>query len=376
MKILIVSETIAGKGHEKAAMAIYQSMKAINKSYDVKIVHLLFIFNQTIEKIINFTYLTIISKVPFIWRYMYTREAKFSALFKNIIAHIMSNKINEYLEAENPDLIIATHASGLRVLSKLKQNHHYHIAAVFTDFQVNSFWIDDQIDYYFVAHEDLKEKMIKTYQIEMQKIFVSGIPINSAFSTIHDIPEKNQRKLFEILIMGGGLGLGGMKNIILALNDLSNLPIHITVVTGMNEKLYGRLHKLKKKLSVQISVLKYTDQIHTIMKNSNLLITKPGGLSISEALACQIPIMIYKVIPGQEEQNLKFLIKNKAVIKVNKVEEIIYWVRYLYHHPKLIEKLKKRERLIAKPNATIDICKTLLFDNKKITVSKSTIEEK
>lgn len=364
MKILIVTETIAGKGHEKAAYSLAKAIKqnGVN-SNSIIIISLLQIFNKHIEATLRFVYMLMIKRIPFLWHWMYKKETSFALFFKEAIAIIISKKIDKYLKTERPEIIIATHASGLGALSKLKAKYHYKLVAVFTDFQINNFWIHDNVDYYFVPHQDYQQQLI-TKNVDKQKIIISGIPIDPVFGNnikpIRNSEEEGSNGEFNVLIMGGGLGLGGIKDVILGLKEIKEKPINITVVTGMNKTLYQELQELQSKLAFEFDLYQYVDNIYSLMVDSHLLISKPGGLTVSEALATKLPILIYKPLPGQEEKNLNFLIKNNAAILANDLFQLRYWVEYLIDNPSYYQQLIEQGQKIAKPQSANEIAQTLM----------------
>lgn len=356
MKILIVTEVFAGKGHEKAAKSIAKAIKNIDPSHDVLIVPLLSVINPPLEYILQTIYMGMISKYPELWGWLHNKEVKFK-WFKSAVAYYFMMKTNKYLKIEQPDLIIATHASGIGALAKLKERYPYHLAAVFTDFQINSFWVDKNMDYYFVAHDVFKNQLIQKYHIEEQKIFVTGIPIDPIFAV--NEKKKEIQPDFRILIMGGGLGLGGIKEVILSLAKLKEIPILLHVVAGSNEKLYQELQWIKTEYGIHMTIDGYVEDVFSLMKKADLLISKAGGLTISEALSIPIPILIYKPLPGQEEKNAGFLIRHKAAIRIKDSLHIPYWVEYLYHHPKLYHNLQEYADRLGKANSSIQISETL-----------------
>ena len=363
MKILIVTETIGGKGHEKAAQSVAEALRKLEAGCTITQVSLLAIASKSIERLLRFVYMAIIKRFPALWRWMYQRESGFAFLFKQLIARMLASRLRSFFNDEKPDLVIATHAAGLVALARLKEEKGFNLAVIFTDFQVNSFWINQQVDYYFVAHGQFKESLVNKYGIAREKVFITGIPINQDFAKTSGLSlNSNNSRInhFNILIMGGGLGLGGIEEIIDSLNKLVFLPIRITVVTGTNSKLFLEIRKLQEKNAIPLRVFRYVESIHLLLRESDLLITKAGGLTISEALATATPILIYKPIPGQEERNVAFLLKAKAAIRVNSLEYLVYWVQYLYSHPAVYQKLRYREQLIAKPNAARNIAEVLL----------------
>lgn len=359
MKILIVTETIAGKGHEKAAKALEKAIISSDNTHEVKVVSLLEVFSKAIEKLLRNIYMSMIKQTPSVWGWMYKKEHNFSLIFKDVIANAMLNKLNNYIKDEQPDIVIATHASCLGSLSKLKGRYQFSLAVAFTDFQINNFWIYENIDYYFVPHEEFKHRLLSK-QVEPSKIYITGIPIDPIFSENKKNEGQYPVTAFNILIMGGGLGLGGIKEVIISLDKIKDVPLTVEIVTGTNQRLFDELLILREELTIPITIHHYVDTIHPLMARAHLLISKPGGLTVSEALSNQTPILVYKPLPGQEEQNVKFLIKNKTAIKVTELKYINYWVTYLYHHPKFYNKLQAREQAIAKPNSAHTISEILL----------------
>ncbi|MFT9486354.1 MAG: glycosyltransferase [Tepidibacillus sp.] len=367
MKVLIVTEVIAGRGHYKAAESILKSIKDQYPTHEVKIVNILSIVSKRIERIVQAIYLSMITKRPQLWGWIYKKETRLSFLFKELLADLIRWKLEKFILDEVPQVVIATHASGLGALSKIKEKHHFLLGAVFTDYHLNSFWIHSNIDYYCVGHESLKEKLITNYQIDPEKIYVTGIPIDPIFAKSHQRQqvnkrnsEKGEKDSFRILVMGGGLGFGGIKEIIGALNQIKEIPISVTIITGTNQHLFDDITKMKSTLNYQIQLLQYTEEVYLIMKNNDVLITKPGGMTVSEALTVPIPILIYKPIPGQEEHNANFLVKNHSAIRINHIEYIPYWIKYLYHHPNLLTKLKNHQAHIAKPSSALFISSLFL----------------
>lgn len=358
LRIIIFTEEIAGNGHTKAAETIGEVCKNQYIDADVQIVTIFSLFNKHFERMISHIYFLMIKNVPSLWRILHNKESRFSILSKKLIAYFIKPKLNRFLKNQNVQLIITTHASGLEALSLLKLKYNFTLATVFTDFQVNSYWICTGIDNYFVPHQEQKDLLISKYNIKSEKIIVSGIPISSNFSKQIEYMKSNSN--FNILIMGGSLGLGKIKEIIISLDKIKVIPLSLTVVTGKNTVLYEELLKLKSQIEISLLVYGYCEQVYKLMKESDLLISKPGGLTISEALAVQLPLLIYKPIPGQEEHNANFLIKNNAAIRIDNFDKLTYWVEYLYNNPQFCKDMKYQQKKLAKPNSAHDIAKKII----------------
>ncbi len=361
MRILIVTEIIAGNGHYKAAVNLKKAFLSHNFQHDIEIITIISLLSKRIERLITYVYLTLITKQPKLWGWIYRRETKFSFVFRKLIAMLLVYGLRSYVRRHKPEVVIATHASGIGALALLKKQQSFKLGAAFTDFNVNSFWVHPAIDYYFVGHESLKEQLIYKYQVPEEKVYVTGIPIDPLFASKGaKIKQQRKRNPFSILIMGGGLGLGGIQEIVETLSNVKiGVPFSLKVITGTNQKLYDQLHKIKHQFSFPVEVYHYVEDVQSLMANSQLIITKAGGLTTSEAMSIPLPILLYRPLPGQEEKNTRFLIKNHAAILTNTPEMISYWVKYLYDHPRLYDKLKAHGKKIGKPNASLTIAQVI-----------------
>jgi len=206
--------------------------------------------------------------------------------------------------------------------------------------------------------------MLLANGIMKDKVHVFGIPIDTRFSATHDksaIYKKMDLDSLKktVLIMGGSGGLGPIKKVVFALDKI-NLDIQIVVVTGTNDKLVryfkNRMHRFNKK----IIITGYADNIDELMEISDIIITKPGGLTVSEALAKSIPILIVNPIPGQESKNTEFLLKEGAAIKAVNEAEAAILVENLFRAPVKLEAMKQSSTRIGNPDSAMNIAKMLL----------------
>ena len=284
-----------------------------------------------------------------------------------LIKMILNKKLFRVLKEYDPDVIVATHVWAAIAISYLRRKHPIRakMVAVITDFTVHPFWEDVDIDYYITANELLEYQAIKKgYPLEKVKPF--GIPINPKFA--NKVPKEEARQRlglkdkFTVLLMMGSMGYGSstMRNI--KRLDKMDEDIQIITVCGNNKKLKLRIDKMKK--TKQIINYGFTNEVDLLMDAADCIITKPGGLSTSEALAKNLPIIMLDPIPGQEDRNAEFMLNNGAAMSISEfftVDEAIY---QLVHHPHRMERMKENMKYIAKPNAAkemgdflLEICK-------------------
>ena len=309
------------------------------------------LLNKTVVEI----YEHLAKKHPNIWKLMYNTSNK-KSLNKvvEIINKTISKKLIPLIAEEKPDLIISTHPFSTEMISHLKKNENLSIPliCIMTDYAPHRTWLSPNVDSYVVANEEMIEPM-EEMGVEKSKIHPFGIPVDNDFFNF--VNKKDELKnlglrddLPTILIMAGNFGLANIGKIFVKLQKV-DLNFQIIIITGKNKSLFDdlkqlthgkRLRKRDKILSkmhlknlsekhLKIMAVKksdefkitkptkliyYTTEVDKYMHVSDLIITKPGGLTISEALACNLPMALFGTIPGQEEENANFLVgKNMAV---------------------------------------------------------------
>lgn len=160
--------------------------------------------------------------------------------------------------------------------------------------------------------------------------------------------------------MGGGLGLGAIDKVVADFSRVSS-SCHLIVVTGKNRDLKKKLHSYRNRLLPhKITIIGYTRKIHELMAKANLLITKPGAVTCSEALAMELPLLLYSPIPGQEEENAAYLVEQGAAIKILLGESLAATVDTLLSHSESLSKMKQNASRLGQPNAAEKIVQTIL----------------
>ncbi|MBI3314833.1 MAG: hypothetical protein HYZ86_02670, partial [Candidatus Omnitrophica bacterium] len=223
---------------------------------------------------------------------------------------------------------------------------------VLTDFLPHSYWALENVDRYFVANPEAKEKLHED-GIPEDRITVSGIPIDPEFSKIDPTPAAPKPV---ILLMGGSEGLGSIEKNVLALDGTEG-DFEIVVAAGKNERLSRRLDRLKKKTRKKLSVHPYLKDTVKLMSSASVLVSKPGGLTMSEALSLRLPIIFVDSLPGQESKNAAYLLRNRAALEARSSEELSLYVAQLLRMPAKIDLMKKNMARLAKPHAALEIAR-------------------
>ena len=235
---------------------------------------------------------------------------------------------------------------------KSKHDLRAKTVGIVTDFTIHPYWEDSELDYYVIASEVLIIQGMKKGFPE-SKFLPIGIPISPKFEKKMNKQEARERLGIEdkptILVMSGSMGYGNIEKEIVQLDKL-DLDFQIAVICGNNKKMKEKIDKLK--LSKRIYSFGYVDNVDVFMDACDCMITKPGGLTTSEALAKKIPLIINNPIPGQEDRNVEFLLNAGVAVKASKtfpLDEAVY--EMLINNERRIL-CKQAARFLGKPRST------------------------
>ncbi|CDF57239.1 MGDG synthase family glycosyltransferase [Thermobrachium celere] len=365
MKILCLTVS-AGSGHIKAAEALEKYFLSHYENIHFETVDTLKYINPIIDKIIVGGYLKSLKRTPSLYGKLYKFAETEDALsnLSSLVNELLSIKIKGLIEELNPDVIVCTHPFPIEMVSKLKKKNKVEVPciAILTDYAPHSFWFYSHIDAYVIPNEDFIQDLIEK-GISRDTIYPLGIPVSEEFLITIDKKEaKSTLELddkFTILLMGGGLGIGNIKDIFEKL-AFSKLDIQIIACAGQNVKLKNQLLEISSRSYKKTVIFDYTDNINLLMSASDLLISKPGGLTITEALIKELPIVINSVIPGQEEKNADYLLNNGIAARIYSEDSVISILMQIMNSKVRLKHMKECCREKAKPNATRDICNLII----------------
>ncbi|MCR8745918.1 MGDG synthase family glycosyltransferase [Romboutsia lituseburensis] len=386
-KVLIMSASTGG-GHNRAARAIKEELE--RKTIDgmpvkCEIVDSLKLVNTTMDKIISRGYEKSAIYTPKaygrVYRFSETSLVSKNEFKGNLLTSVMAQKFKKLLKDSQPDLIIGTHPFPMIALSTLKKSSHTYknstnlgdtfikhnssvnvppMISVLTDYTTHSTWIQNEINYYIVGHEYVKELLVFE-GVDSNKVKTFGIPVEKSFlshrdkETVLNELGLSSNKL-TVLLMGGSFGAGNIKETLDELLDIDR-DFQILVITGRNESLR---EKIEKKLASHshdknICVLGYTNKMNDILASIDVLITKPGGLTTTEALLKDVPMIVPYYIPGQEEENLDFLSNCGAALRTTKKYTLPVLLKVLIDDSTRLDMLKKNIKSIRKFNSSQNI---------------------
>jgi len=354
-------------GHHQACLALEGALRQVAKGVETRCINSFHYTNPILEQIINKTYMAVIKKRPEVWGYLYDNPlvVKKSQRLKESIHKFNSNKMKKLIDDFKPVSIVCTQAFPCGMVADLKKTYGLSIPlfGVLTDYAPHSYWIYDNVNAYVVPSLETGRKLIEN-GVSEEKIRPIGIPVHPKFYKVCDrdrLMEKyslNKDKPV-ILIMGGGQGLGPIKNIVLSL-DKSPLDIQLIVVAGTNKRLNRFLINKKKTLKKKLLLFAYTENIDELMEMATLVITKPGGLTTAEAMSKRLPMIIINPLPGQEAMNTDFLMKRRLAVKAKDEKETLVVLEELFNNPQKLINIKKLIEETAVRDTSLKIARLVL----------------
>lgn len=345
-------------GHHRAAQALQSAFKALYSNVETLALDSIeCAYPRTGRVMINW-YPKVIKKIPLIWRALYDNQdfADATRDLRRFLNRFYFGKMGSILKEHNPDVIICTQAAPCHVVAayKKEKGNGLPLAAVITDYLVHPYWLHDNVDLYIVPTEETKETLIER-GIPGRKIRHIGIPIDPKFTTSYDkLKSRSElglsREVTTLLITGGSQGMIPVEKILRLLSEV-NAPFQAIIVAGRNRRLWLRVKRMERNLAFTTKVLSYTKSIDSLMDASDLIITKPGGLTSAEALAKGLPLIIVRPIPGQEERNGRYLIDQGAALGIEHLKDLPEVMEDLLLSPLKIEEMSRKARVLARPKA-------------------------
>jgi len=367
-KVLILTAS-TGAGHNQAAKSL--QLKYERVGHQVQIVDILKETHRAYDKVIGEGYEFVAANMPEVYKAMY--EVADMKAFNKLVNRYglpgVNLKLNKIIKGSRPDIIIATHPFAVGIVTALKRKREIEaiFISVVTDFRAHFAYYSQLVDAYIVGSDYTKQSLVSK-GIPEHKIHPFGIPINLAFLD-GEVKKLQSRKTeeqmpFNVLVMAGSMGVSKIADVIKEV--VMNESYRVKVVCGKNEKLYETIHEQYKNYidGDRVVVYGFTREIPKLMSEADVLITKPGGLTTTEALQKSVPMIIPFAIPGQEEENAEFLETQGVAMRGSTPEAIGCCVEVLYKERGLHNRMVRQMQEISKDysiDSIIELSENLLF---------------
>lgn len=367
-RVLVLSVS-AGAGHVRAAQAVERAVAETGAARQVRHVDALDFTNRVFRRLYAEAYLEVVGRAPAVLGWLYDAldtpwERKRHRL---LVDKLNARPLVRFLEEYRPDAVICTHFLPAEILSWLAGRKRLALpqGIVVTDFDVHAFWLTRHHERYFVALHETRDHLVKL-GIHPARVVVSGIPIDPVFSRLPRRADARAKHGVDsarpvLLVSAGGFGMDTTDHLVRSLRDLEHAAT-VIVVCGKNDALRNRLRAaLRRDVPSHLAfrVLGHTTEMHELMAASDLIVGKPGGLTVSEALAAGLVMVVVNPIPGQEERNSDHLLEEGAAIRCNNLPVLAAKIDRLLDDPARLAQLQRAARRLARPEAAFAVAREL-----------------
>ena len=369
-KILILHASL-GSGHVSAAKSIASAFEQLGVD-EVRVEDGLDYADAVVRTVITKGYLKISEQSPYLWRKIYegTDNPNYedtldsNKLMGELQSHFYK-KLEQLILDMNPDVIICTQEFPLLIVQALKEKGTISQPnyVVVTDFMAHSSWINEGVTGYFVASEFTSEVLYR-WGVEKHLLYATGIPVRLEISEPKTRAAMREKlslpaDLPLVTLFGGGIMPERVKRMVSVMLE-SQEPIVLTTVAGRNKQMTDMLSGLESNQKVTLRNYEYIDFVDDLVAASDLVVTKSGGLIVSEVLARGTPMIVVDPIPGQEEWNADFVSGSGAGIQVRLPEMVPAAAQALIEQPERLAAMRDTARLVGRPRAALDIAEIIL----------------
>lgn len=313
--ILILTASF-GMGHNSVSRAIKEQIEIVDTNVKINIADLWEIINPKIKDFGSKMYYSLTENYPTVYNTIYDiKKAYKNNIIDGILCNVHYRKLHNYIIEENPKVIISTFPLCSCFVSKIKKEYNIktNLITVITDVVDSWEWIYEGTNMYLVPSNEIKERLIAK-GINKDTIIATGIPVKKDF-----LNNTNYTKKDKLLIVASGMTTEDISDE--TLEEINNkCPIKTIIVTGRNEKLYKKLSCIEYS---NIEILGFVENIDKLMDESVFIVTKPGGVTLFEAISKELPLIIIDSSIGQEKGNVDYIKQNNIGIVIENICELL-----------------------------------------------------
>ncbi len=303
-----------------------------------------------------------VKTIPQLYRYIYARAERATEVgrFRTWAHQFTASNLRPLMERVRPDVVVCTHAFPCGAMAEYK--HLYDdappVVAIVTDFAVHGFWIHENIDRYVIATETLRASLTAR-GVRESSIVVTGIPVRREFAAFSEPRDALRERLdlprdrYVVLLMGGGLGIAPVERILSTLRAI-RAPLAAVAIAGRNARIGPRLKEVAESVEYPVRALGFVENVYDYMHAADVLVTKPGGLTTAEALVAQVPLVLCKPLPGQEERNARVLLEAGAALRTRRFDDLPSIVESVLADRGVRERMLAGARRLARPHAAAE----------------------
>lgn len=362
-------------GHERAAQALAGEIQAMHPGADVRLIEALQLSSGRATPLICRSYMAAIRHFPKLWELLYDRGSAAQAFTFSLMDYYLRTARARYLDLIadfKPDVMICTQAIPANILARLKQEEpqlealRAPLYGVATDMTVHRYWASPQMAGYFVYGEQATRRLLEL-GVPNERICDSGIPIDTRLLKPLSSEERAEKiselrlepDRLTVLLLGGSRGLGLTDDLYNTIETISD-RLNLLVPSGLDSAVYGSIVEWASKSRHNVVPFGYTSDMRTLYHLADIVVTKPGGLSLAEVMAIGRPMVIQKSLPGQETRNLRFVRKHGVGLIALTSAELVASLTRLIRDPDARMELLARQAETARPHAAREIVRKIL----------------
>jgi processive 1,2-diacylglycerol beta-glucosyltransferase len=357
--ILILTAS-AGAGHLIAARALESAFRAARPAASIEVLDVLAISNPAFRRLYGGGYLDLVRYAPAAMGWLYeAMDRPGGKLYDGLRVWIQNlNRLptRRCVLQRRPRLIVNTHYLPAEWVAQMRLAGQYECpqVTVTTDYETHRIWVQEPNERYYTATDDGKF-YLTTWGVPAERILVTGIPVRPGFNVPLMRTAACERCQLDparpaVLLLCGGFGVGPTGELLHELASMAGAA-QVIVIAGRNEALRQRLERQVRGNGQHVRILGFTDTVHEWMAAADLVVSKPGGLTVAESLARGLPMVIVNPIPGQETRNADYLLEHGAALKVNNTRLLGRRVGELLRDDARLQRLRAAAERIARPNA-------------------------
>jgi processive 1,2-diacylglycerol beta-glucosyltransferase len=373
-KRLLILSVSAGHGHVVASKALVEAAERYHPEIEVKYIDVLDLMPYHIVLGYRNSYNFMVKYAPFLWKLAYnlSDHNKPESVFvraRKKIERAAADKLLRSIQDYNPDDIICPHFMPAQLVQNWRDEGKLkaRLWEVVTDYMSHRFWQIKGINGFFVATDAVKQRLLDRGHREV--IAATGIPVMPKFGDKYSRSECAEKfginpNMRTLLLVGGGAGIGGLREVAEQLVNISEQgkvgEFQLIVLCGTNEALLKKLQKSAESHKGKLFPMGFTKEFEKLLAVSDLVLTKPGGLTVSECMAMGKPMILFAPIPGQEEHNANFLLSNNIAVRAHSLDELKEQVNALLSQAELLAKLAENSVNHGKAKAAKEILEIIL----------------
>lgn len=364
MRILIFTAATGG-GHKRTSKAMEDYFLRHIPGAEVRIVDAIKEVNKMVDKTICGSYEFMAMRAPKLYGVIYDSTQKEGLDISKPLSAVACRKLLPVITEFDPDVIITTHPFAGEMVSHLKSRRKIDkpLISIMTDYGPHRSYLAKSVDAFIVPAPECVEPMVQM-GVQRKKIHPFGIPVFDVFHPVQseEIPVLREQlglqtdpNLPTILLMAGSFGVTNILGIYKSLMALEE-AFQLVIITGRNQKLYDAFEQEIVDAPKPVFLVFFTDVVQNYMQCSDMIITKPGGLTISEAIACDLPMVLFNAIPGQEEDNAEFLVNRGMAVRIGKNQNGAEVIQRLLHYPEKLDMMKKSVHAFDTSKSRVNLC--------------------